>query len=440
MFITRAHVPRRTFLRGLGATVALPLLDAMVPAATAAAAVAHPRTRAGFIYVPHGADMAAWTPVAAGPLELSPTLVPLEPFRSSLTVISNLTRAGGQAEMHAAAACGWLSGAIPKRTEGEDYRIGTTIDQVLAKQIGQGSPFPSLELATEDFTGYVGGCTPGFSCAYMNTISWASPTTPLPMEINPRVAFERLFGDGGSEAQRRRVLAEDRSVLDGILDDARALAARLGPADRARLGAYLDDVREIERRIQRAEAQQRVEVAVDKPLGVPESFEEHATLMTDLLVVALQTDLTRVFTFMLSRESSQRTFPQIGVTDPWHVVSHHGEQPEKIARNAKINVLCLQLFARFLERLQATPDGDGSLLDHAIVFYGSGMGNPNVHATDPLPMVAAGGALGRAAGGGGRHVVLPARTQIGNLWLRVAHAFDVPLERFGESDGEAELL
>ena len=439
MIITKKALPRRTFLRGMGASIALPLLEAMVPAGTAlakTAATAAPRF--GFIYVPHGADMASWTPAASGAnFELSPTLKVLEPFKESLVVVSNLKRAGTVAEMHAAAACGWLSGAIPKRTEAEDYRIGTTIDQVLAKQIGQHSPFPSLEFATEDFTGYVGGCTPGFSCAYMNTISWASPTTPLPMEINPRNAFERLFGDGGSVSQRRAQLLDDRSILDDIVSEARSLRARLGAADRARLSQYLDDMREIERRIQQVESKNSEDsTIVAKPFATPESFEEHTALMFDLLLMAYQADLTRVFTFMMSREASQRTFPQIGVPDPWHVVSHHGEQPERIARNAKVNVLCLQLFAAFLEKLRTTRNGDGTLLDHSLIFYGSGMGNSNVHATDPLPMVAVGGGTER----GNRHLTIPPRTEIGNLWLTVASHFDAPLEKFGESTGTIEFF
>jgi len=439
MFMTKMAVPRRTFLRGMGATVALPLLEAMVPAATAVAKTAGARpARAGFIYVPHGADMPSWTPATAGSnFELSPTLQSLAPFKDQLLVISNLKRAGGQTEMHAAAACGWLSGAIPKRTEGEDYQSGTTIDQVLAKQIGQASPFPSLELATEDFTGYVGGCTPNYSCAYLNSISWASPTSPLPMEINPRVTFERLFGDGGSDAERRRLLKEDESILDAIVSEARVLQGRLGVRDRARVADYLDTVREIERRIQQAEQQNLTDIALpDKPLGVPATFEAHTELMFDLLALAFQTELTRVFTFMMSRELSQRTFPELGVSDPWHVVSHHGDKPEKVARAAKVNQRCVGMLARFIDKLQATPDGDGSLLDQSLIFYGSGMANSNVHATDPLPMVAIGGGVGR----GDRHVVLPERTEIGNLWLSVANHFDDPRDRFGESTGVAEIF
>jgi hypothetical protein len=438
MFITRTALSRRTMLRGLGAAIGLPLLDAMVPAATALAQTAAvPPRRFGFMYIPHGADMGSWTPAAGGKLELSPTLSVLDRFQDSMVVVSNLMRAGGVAEMHAAAASGWLSGAIPKRTEGQDYRIGTTIDQVLARQIGRESPFPSLEFATEDFTGYVGGCTPGYSCAYMNTISWSTPTTPLPMEINPRTAFERLFGDGASDAERRRILAEDRSLLDAITAEARALRARLGAADQARVSDYLDNVREIEQRIQRTESQQRVHVELgDKPLGIPDSFVDHTALMFDLIAMAFRADLTRVFTFMMSREGSQRTFADIGIPDPWHVTSHHGEQPEKIARNAKINVLCLEMLGGFLDKMRASGDGDGTLLDSSLLFYGSGMGNSNVHATDPLPMLAFGGGAGRGA----RHVVLREKTEIGNLWLTVANRFGESLDRFGESDGTVEVF
>jgi hypothetical protein len=339
--------------------------------------------------------------------------------------------------MHAAASSGWLSGAIPKRTEGADYRIGTTVDQVIAKQIGQTSPFPSLEFATEDFTGYVGGCTPNYSCAYLNTISWATPTSPLPMEINPRTAFERLFGDGGSAAERLRLREEDKSILDSIAAEARGLQNRLGARDRARVDDYLANVREIERRIQQAEAQHRTELAVtDKPLGVPERFDDHTGLLFDLLAMSFQTDLARVFTFMLSRESSQRTFTDIGVADPWHVVSHHGDQAEKVARATKVSVYCLQLFAKFLDTLRATPDGDGSLFDSSLLFFGSGMGNSNVHATDPLPLLAVGGGVGR----GDRHIVLPQKTQIGNLWLSVAHKFGSTADAFGESTGTVDFF
>jgi hypothetical protein len=257
------------------------------------------------------------------------------------------------------------------------------------------------------------------------------------MEINPRVAFERMFGDGGSETERQHNLREDRSILDGVLGEMRALQTRLGARDRAKVANYLDDVREIERRIQRSEAQQRTDVTMIKPLGIPDSFEAHCALMTDLIAVGLQAELTNVFTFMMSREGSQRTFSNIGISDPWHVTSHHGDKPEKIANNAKINVFCLQTFARLLEKLQATPDGDGTMLDHSLIFFGSGMANSNVHATDPLPMVAVGGGAGTK---GNRHIVLPKETQLGNLWLSVANHFDSPMNKFGESTGTAEFF
>ncbi|HEX5226394.1 MAG TPA: DUF1552 domain-containing protein [Bryobacteraceae bacterium] len=435
MFLTKKSLPRRTILRGMGAAVALPLLDAMIPAATAQTSAVNPR-RVGFIYIPHGADMGSWTPAVDGTkLTLSPSLQALEPYQRQLTVITNLKRAGTVQEMHAAAASGWLSGAIPKATEGEDYQVGTTIDQVLARKIGGATPLPSIEFATEDFTGYVGGCTPGYSCTYMNTISWSSPTTPLPMEINPRVAFERLFGDGGSDTQRRRQLQADRSILDSVLGEAKSMQGELGKPDRARVGDYLDNVREIERRIQRAESQNLGDVhLIDKPLGIPDSFEEHTALMFELLAMSMQSDLTRVFTFMMSRESSQRTFPEIGVSDPWHVVSHHGNLPEKVARAAKVNMRCVGMLAKFIQKMSTTPDGDGTMLDHSLIFYGSGMGNSNVHATDPLPMLAFGGGIQ-----GDRHVVLPEKTEIGNLWLGLAHRFGEPLDRFGQSTGIVDL-
>jgi uncharacterized protein DUF1552 len=434
MFLSKKALPRRAVLRGMGAAVALPLLDAMIPAA-GASTFANPR-RVGFLYIPHGADMGSWTPKVDGTnLTLSPSLQALAPYQKQLTVVTNLKRAGTVQEMHAAAASGWLSGAIPKATEGEDYEVGTTIDQVLARRIGGATPLPSIEFATEDFTGYVGGCTPGFSCTYMNTISWSSPTTPLPMEINPRTAFERLFGDGGSEAQRRRQLEADRSILDSVLNEAKSLQGQLGHSDRARVGDYLQNVREIERRIQKAEAQRSGDInLIDKPLGIPDSFEEHADLMFELLAMVCQADLARVFTFMMSRESSQRTFPELGVSDPWHVVSHHGNIPEKVARAAKINMQCVGMLAKFIEKLSKTPDGGGSLFDHTLVFYGSGMGNSNSHATDPLPMLALGGGMP-----GGRHLVLPEKTEIGNLWLGLAHRYGEPLERFGKSTGVVEL-
>ena len=438
MFITKMSLPRRTFLRGMGATVALPSLEAMVPAFTASANSASAGTRRfGAIYVPHGAIMDQWTPASVGSnFEFTPTLKPLEPYRRSVVVISNLARAGTTVGDHAVAPSGWLTGALAKQTEAEDVRVGTTIDQIVAKQIGQEAPLPSLELATEDFTGYIGGCTPAFSCTYMNTISWATPTAPLPMEINPRVVFERLFGRAGTHAQRLARMNEDRSILDAIAHDLTDLERGLGAHDRTRISDYLDTIREIERRIQQTEAKNSTDLTtIDAPIGIPDTFGEHAALMFDLLTVAYQADITRVFTFMMAREASQRTYPQLDQTEPWHTLSHHGNDPEKIAQNAKINRYYAQLFARFVEKLAATPDGDGSLLDHSLIFYGSGMSDGDSHGTDPLPLLAVGGGAGR----GHRHIQAPARTPVGNLWVGVANQFDSQIESFGESTGRLDL-
>jgi Protein of unknown function (DUF1552) len=399
---------------------------------------ANPPRRWGAVFFPNGAIMEQWSPAAVGSgFDFSPSLKPLEGFRDSLVVVSNLTRAGTTAGDHAVSAAGWLTGVYAKRTEAEDVRANTTIDQIAAKQIGQDTPFPSLELATEDFTGYVGACTVGFSCVYANTISWSTPTTPLPMEINPRVVFERLFGEPGTPGQRRAHRQRDLSILDVIAEEANALQRGLGTRDRTRFTQYLDNIREIERRIQRTEDRNSAQVtAPDAPVGIPESFEEHVGLMFDLLTVAYQADLTRVFTFMMSRELSQRTYPQIGVPDQHHGVSHHGNDPEKIAKVAKINAYHARLFATFLERLRSTPDGDGSVLDHSLIFFGGGMGNPNQHAVGPLPMVVAGGGVARRD----RHLALPASTPVGNLWLTVANKLDNPMEKFGESTGTIDLF
>jgi hypothetical protein len=438
MFLKKIAIPRRTFLRGMGVAVSLPLLEAMVPAATALAkTAANPKTRFGAIYVPHGAILSQWTPPMAGRgFEFTPSLKSLEPYRDSVVVISNMTRAGTTIGDHAVAPSGWLTGALAKATEAEDVRVGTTIDQILAQQIGQETPLPSLELATEDFTGYVGGCTPLFSCTYMNTISWATPTTPLPMEINPRVVFERMFGRAGTHAQRVARMKEDRSILDAVANDLADLKRGLGAHDQTRINVYLEHVREIERRIQRTEAKNSSEVTtIDAPIGVPDSFEDHAALMFDLLTVAYQADITRVFTFMIGREASQRTHPQLGQTEPWHTMSHHGNEPEKIVQNAKVNQYYVDLFSRFVQKLATTEDGDGTLLDHALVFYGSGMSDGDSHGTDPLPLVAVGG----GAGQGHRHIEAPARTPIGNLWVGVANKFGTQIESLGESTGVLEL-
>ena len=437
MVITKMSLPRRTFLRGMGATVALPLLEAMVPALTATAkTAATPPLRFGAVYIPHGAIMDRYRPVTEGRgFDFTPILKPLEPFKESVVVVSNLDRPGDD-DSHATASAAWLSGAIAKKTEGQDFHLGTTIDQVVAKQIGQNTPFPSIEVATEDFTGYVGGCSPAYACAYMNTISWASPTSPVPMEINPRVVFERLFGRPGTSAQRAAHQRQDASVLDSIKADLGDLERGLGARDRARLTEYLDNIREIERRIQQTEARNGGEVtALDAPIGVPQSYAEHVGLLYDLLAMAYRTDLTRVFTFMMAREASMKTYPEIGITDPHHTISHHREKPDVRMAHASLNTYHVSLFAKFVETLRATPDGDGSLLDHSLVFYGSGMSNANVHGPYPLPLVAVGGGVGQ----GHRHVVAREHTPLGNLWVSVAEKFGCAPHTFGTSTGRLEI-
>jgi hypothetical protein len=450
MFVTKRALPRRLFLGSAGTMLALPLLESMVPAMTALAQTpAKPLPRFGAFYVPNGAAMQYWLPDGRErgqggpadnvPLDLKPILQPLEPYRDRITLFNNLSRAGGRAVTdHAVSSAGWLSGAVAKQTEAEDIQVGISIDQVLAKQIGQDTPLPSIELATEDFSGYVGGCVPGYSCAYMNSISWASAAQPLPMETNPRAAFERLFGRPGTAAERRERLRDDRSILDSVLEEARALQRRVGAQDRARIATYMDDVREIERRIQRTEASNATHVsAADAPLGVPEALEDHAALMFDLLAAAYQADITRVGTFMMAREASQRTFPAIGVSQPFHDVSHHGGRAEAIETHARVGRHFTELFARFVQKLQTTADGDGTLLDHSLLFYGGGMSDGQAHSPHPLPLIALGGA-GRGLRGG-RQIIAREWTPIANLWLSVANMFGSPLETFAESNGRLEV-
>jgi len=431
-------LPRRTILRGLGTALALPFLESMVPAFKLSAQGAAP-LRFGAVYVPNGMPIKDWMPTTKdGTLEITPVLKPLEPFRDQVTVYGNLTRAGGRnATDHAVSSAGWLSGVVAKRTEAEDISLGVTIDQVLARHIGQDTPFPSLEFATEDFAGYIGGCVPGYSCTYMNTIAWGGETSPLPMEINPRVAFERMFGRAGDPAARLTRIKENRSILDSIGAEARALQQRVTPADRVRLGAYLDNVREIERRIARSESRNASDVTLPAPIGIPETFEEHAALMFDMLAVAYESDLTRVFTFMMAREASGRTFPGLGISEAHHDVSHHGNAPAKMALHAKINTHFTILFAHFIERLKNTREGDGTLLDHSLIVYGTGMSDGQAHNDYPLPVAVVGGGGGRIRGN--RFVVAPERTPLANLWLGVSGTFNTPLEHFGEATARMEV-
>jgi hypothetical protein len=440
MIITRKALPRRTFLRGMGAAVALPLLDAMVPSMTAlASTAAAPVRRLGFVYMPMGCDLPRWTPGAKGLAELSPTLQSLGPFVDQLTVISNLELKNAYPGTHATSNAAFLSAAKAKWTESTDYYLGTTVDQIAAQQIGGQTLLPSLELSM-DLLQTVGQCDNGYACVYQNNLSWSSPTTPLPAEAHPRVVFERLFGDGGTAADRRMALRKRASLLDWVRDDIARLQTGLGPADRARVGQYLDTVREVERRIQKAEAATPDDQLpdLDRPTGVPAAYADHARLMFDLQVLAMQADVTRVITFQLARETSNRTYPEIGVADPHHPLTHHGNDAEKIAKMAKINAFHVSLFAYYLDKLKATPDGDGTLLDHAVVLYGSGMGNPNIHDHVNLPIVVAGGAAGRVKGG--RHIQYAEPTPLANLHLTLLERVGVRMDAFADSKGKVDEL
>jgi hypothetical protein len=443
MIITKKALPRRTFLRGMGATVALPLLDAMIPAMTAMAATpAKPVRRLGFVYIPMGAHLAEWTPRGGGNdlRELSPILQSMKPFTDQLTVISNLELKNAYPGTHATSNCAFLSAAKAKWTESSDYCLGTTVDQVAAKQIGAETRLPSLELAMDLLTA-VGQCDNGYACVYQNDLSWSSPTTPLQAEAHPRIAFDRLFGDGGSSADRQAELRKKASLLDWVNEDISRLQNKLGADDRNKVNQYLETVREVERRIQKAEAQTADSPLpdLDRPIGVPTAYADHARLMFDLQVLALQGDVTRVITFQLARETSTRTYPEIGVSDPHHPLTHNGGDPAKLARVAKINAFHVSLFAYFLDKLKSTRDGDGTLLDHSVYLYGSGMGNPDLHDHVNLPILVAGGGAGKMKGG--RHIRYAEPTPLANLHLTLLDKVGVKLDSFADSNGKMpELL
>jgi hypothetical protein len=438
MFITRKHIPRRTFLRGMGVTLALPLLDSMIPASTVLAQTAGARTpRVGFIYVPHGAIMSQWTPATEGAgFEFTPILKPLEAFRDHVNVISGLGhKAADTTAVHSLSPTTWLSGVRPKATQGVDAFAGVTADQIAAQAIGQDTVLPSMELASEDHSGLIGSCDRDYGCIYMNTLSWRTPTTPMPMEINPRKVFERMFGQGASVAERRARIQEDRSILDAITREATSLQLQLGPSDRRTMTQYLENIREIERRIQRAEetaGDEALELPT-RPAGVPFDFEEHVRLMYDLMVVAYQANVSRVITFMVSREVSNRTYTQVGVTDGHHAISHHQNRAEKMEKNVRIQTFNAGMFAEFVQKMKSTPDGDGSLLDNSVLLYGSNMSNSNAHDHFPLPNLVVGGAAGRMQGG--RHLRYPDHTPMTNLLVSVLDKAGVRQETLGDSTG-----
>ena len=403
-----------------------------------AATTANPVRRLGFVYVPMGAHIPQWTPPGSGRLtELSPTLLSLAPFVDQLTVITNLELKNAYPGTHATSNAAFLSAARAKWTESTDYYLGTTVDQVAARQIGGETPLPSLELAMDLLT-TVGQCDNGYACVYQNNLSWSSPTTPLPAEAHPRVVFERLFGDGGSAADRLTELRKRSSLLDWVREDISRLQNRLGPGDRTKVGQYLDTVREVERRIQKAEAQTADSPLpdLDRPVGVPAAYADHARLMFDLQVLALQGDVTRVITFQLARETSTRTYPEIGVSDPHHPLTHNGGNPEMLAKVAKINAFHVSLFAYFLDKLKATPDGNGSLLDHSAYLYGSGMSNADKHDHVNLPILVAGLGAGRIKGG--RHIKYSEPTPLANLHLTLLDMAGVHLDAFADSQGKVK--
>ncbi len=438
MIITKKAIPRRTMLKGLGASLALPLLDGMVPAFTALRDTpADPVRRLGIVYVPNGMMMDHWTPATEGIGFNFPTILqPLERFRDQVEVLSGMHGVDAEGP-HARASTRFLTGVASQRDDGSNLKAGISMDQIAGRVLGQETQLATLELAI-DGRDFAGSCDEGFSCAYTNTISWANDTTPLPMENNPRAVFERLFGDSGSTdpAVRKARLEKDASLLDSVTDRARYLSRQLGSTDQAKLDQYLEAVRDIERRIQMAEAQSERELpVVDQPAGIPDTFGEHTKMMFDLLALAYETDLTRVATFMMGREITGRTYAEIGVPDAHHPISHHQRDPVKLEKLMKINLYHAELFAEFIARLNSTPDGDGTLLDHSMIVYGAGMADSNSHYSGDLPILLAGG----AAGTGGRHMQHEPDTPLANLHLSLLDKMGVPIESLGDSTGRLPL-
>ena len=438
MIITKKAIPRRTMLKGLGASLALPLLDGMVPAFTALRdTAADPVRRLGIVYVPNGMMMDHWTPATEGIGFNFPTILqPLERFRDQVEVLSGMHGVDAEGP-HARASTRFLTGVASQRDDGSNLKAGISMDQIAGRVLGQETQLATLELAI-DGRDFAGSCDEGFSCAYTNTISWANDTTPLPMENNPRAVFERLFGDSGSTdpAVRKARLEKDASLLDSVTDRARYLSRQLGSTDQAKLDQYLEAVRDIERRIQMAEAHSERELpVVDQPAGIPDTFGEHTKMMFDLLALAYETDLTRVATFMMGREITGRTYAEIGVPDAHHPISHHQRDPVKLEKLMKINLYHAELFAEFIARLNSTPDGDGTLLDHSMIVYGAGMADSNSHYSGDLPILLAGG----AAGTGGRHMQHEPDTPLANLHLSLLDKMGVPIESLGDSTGRLPL-
>ncbi len=447
MFLTRMHVPRRTFLKGIGATLALPFLDSMVPAFAAPGRTAPHRTpRFAVAYVPNGIQMEQWTPGAVGrAFDLPATLEPLAPFRDRLSIVSGLANhpaypaPGEGTGDHVRASATFLTGVHPKKTEGPDIRAGVSMDQLAARVLGADTQLSSLELCL-DSNELIGACEAGYSCAYANTLAWRNDTTPLPMENQPRAVFERLFGDSDNTTRDARLarIQADKSLLDSLVEEVARLQRRLGEGDRVRLDQYLDAIRDVERRIQRAEQQIDVELpAMERPSGgIPPTFAEHARLMFDLQVLAFQCDMTRVITFLMSREVSPRTYTEIGISDPHHGLSHHQNNPASMQKLATINRYHVEQLAYFLGRLAETPDGDGTLLDEVTLLYGCGISDSNLHTHDNLPIALIGGKPGAM----GRHVRVTKDTPLTNLQLTLLDRLGVPLDALGDSTGRVDLV
>jgi hypothetical protein len=448
MIHTGRHLSRRTLLRGMGAALSLPLLDSMVPAfAAEAVTAAKPVSRLGIVYVPNGMWMKMWTPATESPqLEITPLLETMGPFRDRMILLSGLSNSeadqhvGEGAGDHARAAAAYLTGVHPRKTEGADIQAGVSMDQIAARELGRQTQLASLELSLESRES-VGACDPGYSCAYANTLCWSNPTTPLPMENDPRAVFERLFGTSDSTDRNARLarIREERSILDVVNEKLGRLRRDLPQADRDKLGQYVEAIRDVERRIRRAEEQNDRELpAIEQPAGIPALFEEHAKLMYDMQVLAYQADLTRVISFMVGHESSTRAYPEIGVPDAHHPLSHHGGNPDKIAMLIKINQHHANAFSYYLAKLAATPDGGGTLLDHMMLIYGSGMSDGNRHDHHDLPTLLVGGGSGRLKGG--RHVRYKKDTPITSLFLTLLDTLGVPAEKLGDSDGRLDGL
>ena len=444
MMIFKKAIPRRTFLRGLGATLALPLLDGMVPAFAAINGTAKPAARLSVVYVPNGIMMEQWTPAAEGSgYKLTPILEPLAPFRDRFLVLTGFAHktadpwpGDGDVAPHDRASGAYLTGVHPKR----EGNVGISMDQIVAKELGKHTQLASLEMGM-DSGEVLGQCQAGWTCAYIHTLSWSNPTTPMPTENQPRLVFERLFGDSNSTDAGERLarIQKERSILDSVTQAAARLATELGPGDRTKLTQYLDAIRDVERRIQMAEQQANREVpTLERPPGIPATFEEHSKLMFDLQVLAHQCDLTRVTTFMMGREQADRTYREIGIPDAHHPLTHHQNDPEKIAKVIRINIFHAKMFAYYLEKMRSTPDGDGSLLDHSMILYGGGISDGNQHLHGNLPTLLVGGAAGQLKGG--RHIRFPQDTPMTNLYMTMLDKLGIPVERFGDSTGKVDLL